>query len=217
MVEEKINTVKRLYGSMITILVTAGALATGTWMFYSDIESADDNLISAGTINLRVNNFSDFSASVPFSFSNLKPGDGVPQWLQDGQFDLHNSGNVTATEVSLSVDPAQMEIMENDCTEPEIEGGDLSCGSPGLGEGELADYLFVRLSLSPNCPDGPSTITTSKLLLIGTKDITSKLSDGKLDPNETETVYLCHRLPASVGNVIMGDSVNFQISFIAKQ
>lgn len=76
---------------------------------------------------------SDLDGQLFFNFSDLKPGD----WGED-TVSLH----VYSNDAWACITFENMVDYDNDCTEPEAEDGDTSCGDPGPGEGELSEYLY---------------------------------------------------------------------------
>ncbi|QLH79150.1 hypothetical protein HZS55_18450 [Halosimplex rubrum] len=62
---------RRVLGGIITVGGAAAAAGAGTTAFFSDSESSEDNTVTAGTLDLTVNDGDSFSYSV----GDIAPGD----------------------------------------------------------------------------------------------------------------------------------------------
>lgn len=140
-----INT--RILLSSITLLA-AGALVIGaTFAFFSDTETSQDNTLTAGAIDLKIDNTSyyngvlnentswqlnDLTDQLFFDFSDVKPGDlGEDTISLHAQNDYWLCANLTLTAND-----------DNTCTEPELLD-DATCTEPDtdLLDGELAQNI----------------------------------------------------------------------------
>ncbi len=116
--------------------VVAGA----TRAYFSDTETSNGNTFTAGTLDLKVDSVNN--PPVKFTVSNMKPGD-----TQSGMWTVNNTGsidgyldleNITATSDDLG------------CNEPEQTAGDVTCGDPGTGDGDLLGLLNTQLFVDVN-------------------------------------------------------------------
>jgi predicted ribosomally synthesized peptide with SipW-like signal peptide len=134
---------KRILASSALILSAAGIFATGsTGAFFSDTETSNGNMFTAGAIDLKIDNTSyyngvlnqattwidavDLVAHKFFDFGDIKPGD-----IGEDTISLHvntNSAYLCANVTLTSND-------DNGVNEPEAGDGDTT---DGAGQGELA-------------------------------------------------------------------------------
>ena len=136
---------KKIIISLSVIGITAAIAIGGTVAYFSDTETSVGNTFTAGAIDLTIDNesyyngkpskgtswvASDLTDQVFFYFSDLKPGD----WGED-TVSLHVNNNNAWGCVTFE----NMVDDDNDCTEPETDDGDETCGAEG---GELSDNLY---------------------------------------------------------------------------
>jgi len=138
------------------MLGVATVVAGGTSAFLSDTESSTGNVFAAGAIDLQIDNESYYNGALndgtSWSLSNLNDGNGPGpngEYLFFNFLDLKPDDEGEDT-ISIHVDDndawACMDITvtsadDNGCNEPEITDGDVTCGDPGLDEGELQNEI----------------------------------------------------------------------------
>ncbi|PIR43424.1 hypothetical protein COV24_02690 [candidate division WWE3 bacterium CG10_big_fil_rev_8_21_14_0_10_32_10] len=136
--------VKKLLLSVVAVSAVSAAGILGTSAFFSDTETSTGNVLSAGSIDLKVDNHSyyngilnenttwdlrDLTVERFFDFTDLKPQD----WGED-TISLH----VTDNDSWVCANLALTENADNGLTEPEADEGDSTDGS---WDGELGDAL----------------------------------------------------------------------------
>ncbi len=122
------------------VAVAVAGVAPGAWAVFSDTETAQDNTLQMGTLDLQVDGQDDPDV-VHIELDNLAPGD---TWTH--VWKLQNVGSLPG-DVKVTLD--NIVSYDNGCNEPEISAGDTTCGDPG--EGELAGYLRTQIHQShPN-------------------------------------------------------------------
>ena len=200
--------------SILMIFLVLSIASLGTFAYFNDIETSGGNIFSAGTLDLEV---SGGSSSLPISFTNMAPGDGTgvaEHTTIKYQFTVRNVGTLDGI---LSMKIVNVRNYENCRNEPEL-AVDGTGGDPGLGNGELGQYLNLQI----NQP-GPAGFYYG-LQGCGDSDCLSgrqhsincwedhKITVGTL-PAGTQWApcVLEFELPSSVGNVIQSDSVVFDI------
>jgi len=110
----------------------------GTYAYFSDTETSEGNVFSAGTLNLTVGSADPTTEKI--AFNSLKPGDmGV---LAD-PWRINNTGTITG---NLTIACGAITNNENGLTEPE-EGVD---STTGVLEGELGANLKVAFWIDSN-------------------------------------------------------------------
>jgi len=126
---------------LVALLVGGGFAA-----FFSDTETATDNVFTAGSLDLKVNGQNgDVTAHV--KADNMKPGENY----NAGCLTLKNSGSLPGV---LSVKVSNLVSNENGMIEPESSDGDTSATEidptgydANSGDGELWDQITVKLCL----------------------------------------------------------------------
>ncbi len=137
---------KKITGSLILIGAVAAISLGATRAFFSDTETSANNVLVAGSIDLKVDNESyyngvlnsgtswitptDLSDQLFFDFDDVKPGDYGEDTISahaDNDYWLCMNVNETADD-------------DVTCTEPELED-DPSCTPPGVGQGELGGLI----------------------------------------------------------------------------
>jgi predicted ribosomally synthesized peptide with SipW-like signal peptide len=134
---------KRASLSIFTIVAVAAITIGATMAVMVDEEEVAGNTFTAGQLDLELANH----VSMPFSASNLVPGDSG-----SGKVTLNSlAGNVNG---NLSVAFTNYTQNENACLEPEVSAGD-PCGDGDLGlVFQLAIFLDVNQNGVYNQGDG---------------------------------------------------------------
>ncbi len=146
----------RILLSLGAIVVTIAIVSGGTVAFLSDTESSTANVFAAGAIDLKIDNESYYNGALndgtSWQLADLSDGNGPST---DGQYLFFDFRDVKPDDegedtISIHVDDndawACLDISvtsadDNGCNEPEALDGDLSCGNPGLDEGELQNEI----------------------------------------------------------------------------
>jgi predicted ribosomally synthesized peptide with SipW-like signal peptide len=134
---------KKIIGLSLTALLIMAAVGNGTWAYFSDIETSQDNNITAGTLDLQVGAADPCTESINIG-SVLLPGDSgtAADWT------VANNGNVAG---ALGISISSVVDYENTRIEPEEAAGDTTTGST---EGELSGFIQVALWLDRNQSGG---------------------------------------------------------------
>lgn len=207
---------KRIILSSLVILGLIGGVAAATVAYFSDTETSVGNTFSAGTLDLKVDNQDDPNV-VHVTLSNMKPGATASyMWT------LSNTGSLTG---DPWVEINNVQNYDNDCNEPETDEPDGSCGNPGPGEGELGDYLMMKLNAPGSVgyiyPHGPPCIGAGNQCTLNYWSTLGDLSsfDGQVWDTIAPSSILAgpmvleFEIPTSVGNIIQSDSVEFDVVF----
>lgn len=193
-----------------------------TYAIFSDTETSTGNTFTAGTLDLKVDNQDD-SNIVHVTLSNMKPGDTANyQWV------LSNAGSLTG---KPWIEITNVVNNDNNCNDPEIAAPDTTCGNPGLGDGELGDYLMMKLNApgsvgymyphgpSPSCDASGSKCTLNYWSSRGHLDevIDGQVWDTIAPSSNLAPMVLEFEVPSATGNIIQSDSVSFDIVFHLEQ
>ena len=210
---------------LLSIMAIASALflvGGSTYAYFNDVEVAEGNTFTTGTLNLKVGD--DDECTETMTFSNLKPGDSNDSaaiWL------ISNEGSIAG---NLSVKIDNIINNENVITEPERESGDTTVG------GELGAYLRLVFWMDVD-QSGGWTAGDYCLLSNGTTESHGNIVslDAVYDTlnNFNETwpgvqnsvaggadfgqFIVAYTLLEGVGNTIQSDNCTFNISFTLDQ
>lgn len=208
---------RKVLGSLGVIGAGSAVAGAGTMAYFNDEENMKSNTVQAGTLDLELSysytanmdiageKGGSGGAGTGFNLSDVKPGD---------------SGNLTVTVTPVS-NPAWIWlngglVTNSDGTDTEPENAtDSSDG------GELAQNINATLSYEggPELASGPtladvlSQINGGRLL----DSDTSNNSDDYFAADHSQKMVLDWSIDESVGNIIQGDKVKFDLMFYAEQ
>ena len=143
---------KTILTSILIIGILALGIGVGVYALFSDTETSNGNLFTAGTLDLTVNGANGANEQI-FNVANMKPGNQPKsQWY------LANIGSLSGT---LSISSITVTNDENGITEPEDEAGDVTAGVGELG-------MVVSISLYIDADDSGWYSTGDTKLYDGT-------------------------------------------------
>ncbi len=215
---------KKLILSVFTILMVSAATFGATQALFSDEETSSGNTFTAGSLNLELLN----PVSVPFSVSNIKPGDEG-----EGQVTLSNTGNLPGN-LNIVLDNFVQD--ENGCIEPEIKAGD-PCGAGDLDLAfRMAMFLDangdgvynqadgdIELEYSGNTNTSPGLQFARASDFVGkvwSDDLLTDLPNGLESGSDMDLVIQWKFLNNSYAKpdaIFMTDSLSFDITFVLEQ
>lgn len=172
-----------------------GLIGSGAW--FTDKAVAQDNTLTAGTIDLQVNEIDDVTQV--YSVSNLRPG----SWDLAGQVVLKNTGSLAG---HLWLEVADLQNQENACSDPEVKAGDTSCDPLG---GELGQFVkpSFQLNMAPwTRYGGNSTLNDS----VGQRVDVMDLQPGQSIPL---VLYATWHDSTELDNLAQGDGATFSVVF----
>jgi predicted ribosomally synthesized peptide with SipW-like signal peptide len=206
---------KKIIGLTVAALMVMGLVGGGTWAYFSDPEVTGVNVLSAGTLDLDLND-NDNTGEVIVTVPALYPGGAG-----NGTVKLTNSGSI-AGELEILFGTINDAILNEGATEF------------ATGTANLSSYLEVAMFVDTTYPsDGWDAgadygITSSGTYTTGglqweTLDnfdgvtIDSVYGAGTLGSTETDDFVLEWRLPTTVGNEVQSNSSNLTITFTLEQ
>jgi len=222
---------KKIIISICTIGIVSAIAISSTVAYFSDVETSTGNTFSAGTLDLKIDLQCDPPGpSCDFSLRDL--GDDGPAFFQECDIKPGDWNEVTISwhvyynNAWARIRLANVKDYENGCINPESKAGDMNCGDPGLGEGELDDNLIFTLWMDEGgvsgwqcpgnkpCPADPQegdNILNGIETILATKTA-SELVAGVRLPYEligSTTYYLGMKweIPSATGNIIQTDSL----------
>ncbi len=137
---------KKITGITLAALLIIGIVGGGTWAFFNDTETSQNNTITAGTLDLKVGAADPCTESIDIG-TQLQPGDSgnAADWT------VTNLGGISGT---LKVEIGSITNYENTWSEPEQAAGDATFGAT---EGEFGNCINVAFWLDANQSGGWDT------------------------------------------------------------
>ncbi|MGQ4555641.1 SipW-dependent-type signal peptide-containing protein [Halobellus sp. GM3] len=225
-----------------TIGVASAGAGLGTSALFSDEESFENNVVTAGELDLLVDYYSywDQGSAGDGSVSGTADGEAVTATLGDVK---PGDNGIIAFCPRIQTNPAYLWLcgeltssQENGYTEPEPEDNN--------GEGELEENIHVDVNYC-NVGEigdtfGPEDVTTEATAWSGSlAELLAMIQAGipldggaivpeggsfpmpgeqaEFDPDGNYCLCLDWKVPKTVGNEIQGDSLQFDIQFYAEQ
>lgn len=230
---------KRILASVVVVALLSVATIAATRAYFSDTVTSTGNTFAAGTLDLNVDGG---EVLVPFSVTNMKPGDS----LGSPTYEIRNTGSLTGV---LSYKVTNIVLGENGVIEPESTVGDaenLRLDPDGFsvaasGFGELFDQCYIRFWVDDTPGQRPANFDwQDNKFWAGYPDESSyyslpvgvDLMDGKnivLDPGEVMYMGVVTNfiddtnvpygwiLDGVKNNAAMGDDFKFDIELSLKQ
>lgn len=202
---------KKILGLAISAIILITVTSLGSWAYFNDDETSDDNNIAAGTLDLKLNT-ADANVNIIAALSNKAPGD---------------SGTPSATLANTGTLPGKLWIQFSGITDT----------AGAVGEFASAGSLSSNTKITPWIDtDNDSTFdagTDYALKSDGTvvttalqEDFANAFCNGAVGrtwdpviasmPAEMATAYtfrLSWNIPTITGNTIQGDSFTYGITF----
>ena len=229
--------------SIFAVVVLVGIAVTIA--YFQDTETSTGNRFVAGKLNLKIDNTchyngkvcsynenlqkyvwegtdeecfctweaSDLTNELFFNFPDVKPGD-----FGEDTISLHIDNN----DAWVCAEVANLESSDNGCETPETKAGDVSCNNPGVGEGELHNYLLFSFWRDTDCNNildaGEAVLATDQIAVEGKLAVADATTGGgPLTGGETYCLGVSWRVPITASNIIQSDSLTGDISFSAVQ
>lgn len=195
-------------GGMVVYNVTAA--------LFTDVETTQDSTFTAGTLDMNVdgNNGTAFDNIVVSNIGVDGTVSGTKTWT------INNTGSVPG---NLTMQVTNVVNNENGCNEPEALV-DTTCDDPGADQGELGGVIATSVDLDTDAA-GPNAATTVINSDLATADAGQYLTQWTANAG-TVTIPAGGSLtvtmdwsndPASYGNEIQSDSLEFDVQFDLEQ
>ncbi|MDD5509452.1 MAG: TasA family protein [Dehalococcoidales bacterium] len=194
--------------SLAAVLV-AGAAASGTFALFSDTETSEGNVFTAGTIDLAVNEENPWSSKIDANLKDLEPGmyDDIPVTLTNvssNPMDVWMRVTNIETDGGLATYPSEDPVASS---QPEYEA------EGGPGSWAAIDDIDSVISLAL---DLGNQVTDYEILYIDSiKDKWIYLDN--LGSLGYRTGSIGFKLDAGAGDQYQGDTMTFDIEFFAQQ
>lgn len=217
---------KKIVMSLLTIAVVGALVGSGVMATFFDFESSEDNVFTAGTLDLQVVSpyqgepYPGFPPQNTYNGMNIpgielqdvKPGAPPVEW----RMHVNNLGSLDGV---LFIHFVVTANNENTLLDPEVDFGDTP--PSGIGNGELGANLVVEIyygdeSQWPNL----TFIYSGTLDDLNCQQIELGALFGELGPplpKDGKDVFLVFRLPPGTTSICQSDSVTFDIELILEQ
>jgi predicted ribosomally synthesized peptide with SipW-like signal peptide len=197
---------KKVIIGLLMICVVAGLVTVGTWAAFRDVETSTDNIFVAGSMDLKVDGEDDPIIAYFDTEDCVKPGDSGEVTITlsnvgcvDGLLDLH----ITITESD-----------ENIAVEPELNAGDVEDDLGNNMDGELAANMDMKITADL---DGDGTFETVVAEGKVSEIACTNYVYGALDAEDSIELKIEWWVESTVGNLIMTDTLMFDIEFSLDQ
>ncbi|MFA5742684.1 MAG: TasA family protein [Candidatus Paceibacterota bacterium] len=194
--------------SLATMLVVGAVATAGTVAYFTDTTVASGSTITAGTLDLKVDSNPSGGAQVwsdgfvsPVQLTNLAPG-----FTDEQIVDIQKQGSVNGV---ASIRLVVTSNAENTALAPEVAAGDSASDTTG----ELPQNIRIKISYSPENNGVFGSVLYDYTLAEFNANPNQLVLGDILGTDKTASVKIQYSIPASVGNVIMNDSVTINTIF----
>ena len=222
---------KKILISLGVIGVVGVIAVSATMAYFSDTEVSQNNTMTAGSIDLKIDWQCEYSPGCNFSLRDLNGESFFGNWcdIKPGdEREVTISWHIYDNDAWARIRLADLADSENGCTEPEQEDGDTSCGDPGSDLGELDDNLIFTLWMDEGtttgwqcpensngpCDDDPyegDNVLNGIETILAEKTARQMLDGVELPgPLEGSTTYYLGvkaHIPPDTGNIIQTDGL----------
>ena len=216
---------KRIFVSVLTIAIVAVVGVAVTRAFFSDTETSSGNTITAGTIDISVDDENPWSTQEPGEIKDMKPS--YVRWTR------HVVKNVGENPLKLWKRIKDGGTDENGINEPECEayggtwdGNNCSGGDPQNNIDEFIEYdMYIGGEVNGSSGDNWLGGTNSGGTVVIDEDDGITVADiesvfvflGTLQPNDEITVWQSYHMRDDTGNWAQTDTLSYTIEFYAEQ
>jgi len=210
--------------SLVVIVAVAAIAVGGTVAYFSDTETSQGNIFTAGAIDLKIDSTASYNGVpvaaatwaekdlVPtadkfFDFADIKPGDSGENTIS-----LHVINNDAWVCASVS----NLLNFENGQTEPEASVD----STTGTNQGELQSAMVWTVwsdTNGDNIQDPGETVLASGHPVNGVLPVYDATTGTPLTGGSTAYLGVSWSLPSSTGNEVQTDSMTGDISFYVVQ
>jgi predicted ribosomally synthesized peptide with SipW-like signal peptide len=197
---------------LVFTLMIIGSVGTFSW--FSDQEVSNGNTLTAGTLDLKVDNLD--GTIIHIDRTNIKP---YAPWSHSygGQWILKNAGNLPG---KFTVQIINIKNYENGINDPEAKAGDIT-GGTGSDQGELGSQMYGKWMENHYGIYSPAKGWAGSALFNPINTANGITIDGiVLQPGDLFSAYLDLEFDTQSGtinNLTQSDSLEFDIVFRLEQ
>jgi predicted ribosomally synthesized peptide with SipW-like signal peptide len=196
-----VEEVKKIVGLSIAIVLIIGLVAGGTWAYFSDIETAEDNTITAGTVDIAIDGKNPFTGT--FTIDDMKPC--------NVEYITFNIQNVGENPVVLWKHITIKSCDGGTLTEPEATAQGGVYPDPGTERCNIQTVIEYDLTV------GGEVIFSADDGLTMDDIRCFWMPLGTLNSGDTLLVEQSYHMQADTGNWAQGDILTFNIEIYAEQ
>jgi predicted ribosomally synthesized peptide with SipW-like signal peptide len=201
---------KKIFVLLLTIALVVIMVGAAFTAAFSDVEQSSDNTLTAGTLDLKINDKDDATAAIEhMDFANLKPGDNRSQC-----WNVKNGGSIAG---QLWFEVSGVKNSEVNLLEMERAAGDTTEFDGELGSQMLGTWKFKRQGDIDYTPWQPRYIDNMPGIAYG-KPGSDVIVLPVLDQNEFVDICLdTEFVEGSNNNLAQNDSLEFDVVFTLNQ
>jgi spore coat-associated protein N len=212
---------KKIVGLTVAALLVMGLIGGGTWAYFSDTEESGGNVLTAGTLDLKLSDADETDedgVTATWSDGNLAPGESV-----SGTVTLKNSGTMEAdhVEISFANTPSNVDLSTDLGVADDTDISDsmvvtvLSLGTTDfLAQTVPGTFDQADIEAADVAGNDDDAITLDELDGV---DIDNLTADVPSSGGGTVIFSMTVQLPTTVGNENQGDGVTSVITFTLNQ
>ena len=188
---------KRIVGLAIALILLVGMGGIGTWAYFSDVETAAGNELTAGVLDLKTDDVDGVTGTL--TLSNMKPGDTT-----SGSITLKNTGTMTGSTLDI-----EFSYVEDDGT-PNVVNMSADDTAAVI---EVTTLDYDASSLLGGISDGNSNTYTD------IEDLKNANLTGLsgINASATKDFEVAVQLRTETGNDFQADGVNITMTFTLNQ
>ncbi len=198
--------------SLLVIGLVCISAGTGTFAYFSDIETSEGNTFTAGTLDLKIKDqdpqgspdwYYGDGVTATWTMSNMKPGDTVNGWVR-----LRNDGSIKADKLDIDI--------SNTVVDPPGPESDTKEGTDDLDKHMFISHLnytyytgTVKADLNDlSDVDGDANISLDEFESQGLHNLPAPP-----DQDRYYTLYMTLQFDPSAGSDYQGDILNMTMTF----
>ena len=206
--------VNKIVISLVVIGAVAAIAIGGTVAYFSDTETSVGNIISAGVIDISVDNQNPWTQTYLDGFTDLKPGD-----LKEITFTVKNEGQnpVVLRKMIEGLVPDGGITTEPECQDAGgvWDNSQQTC-TGGNQDDDLSKAIIYDMTVTPE--DGSAIVVIPESWNLRLSDVANLwVPLGTIPAGKTLIVEQSYRLAPDTGNWAQGDKLTFNIKLYAEQ
>ncbi len=203
---------------LLSLVLIGGVVASGvmaTRAYFSDTETSAGNTISAGTIDISVDNENPWTKTYTSQWTDFKPG-----VVQEMTFVVKNDGE---NPVVLRKMIGGYQFATGAKSEPECaaevgtwNNTDKTCSGMSAEDNDLSKVVVYSMTVTPQ--DGSAVAVIPESWGKTLADVGSLwVPLGAVEPGKTLAIKQTYRLKTDAGNQYQGDTMTYSVNLYAEQ
>ena len=197
--------------NLLVLLLVSTIIAAGTLATFKDKETSEQNIFSAGTLDLKVDEKETPNLPVYFNASNIKPGD-----YGCVDISVENIGSINGILYVYITNVSYMDIIDNDAEEEAT----IKYGAPpdALGYFLVLNFTYnenflysIPLRFLENMPAKIGYLNSGETSNLTICYQFAKPGDCFIAPDGSQYCY--DDIPTDTWNAVQGDEVRFDLVF----